>query len=170
MLKRYCMAEAVLWLMGILSAQSASAQNVPATRTDVAELLQLSGAANVGQALAPLIAKQFVAALRQSNPILPDRATTVVTAVVSGYLGNPARTKELFDQIGQVYARTFTPAEIQQLIAFYKTPVGHKLTASLPAITSESAQIGQAWAAKVLPGLREELLTRLRSEGLLPRS
>ena len=157
-------------LLFVQAARPSLSQDISAPRADVAELMRLSGAANVGQALTPLLVKEFVSALRQSNPILPERTTTVVTEVVSGYLGDPTHMKEVTDQIGEVYARAITPAEIQQLIAFYKTPVGRKLAASQPSITSESAQIGQTWAAKMLPALRETLLARLRSEGLLPRS
>jgi hypothetical protein len=157
-------------LSAFLAASAADAQNSPPLRIDVAELMQLSGAANIARELAPLISAQFVSSLRQSNPILPERTTAVVTEVVTGYLSDPARTKDLMDQLEQIYAQTFTATEVRQLIAFYKTPIGRKLTASLPEITSESAQIGQAWAAKMLPGLQEALMTRLRSEGLLPRS
>jgi hypothetical protein len=153
-----------------MALQHGNAEELPTSRDDVVELLKLSGAANVGQELAPLISSQYVAVLRKTNPIVPERTMSVVTDVVTNYLNDPERTKELMVQLEQVYARTFTPKEVQQLIAFYKTPIGRKLTTSLPAITSESAQIGQAWAAKMLPGLRETLLTRLRSEGLLPRS
>lgn len=136
---------------------------------DVRQLLRLSGAANVVQSLAPLISAQFVASLKQSNPILPERTLGVTTDVVTRYLGDPTRKKDLLDQLAQIYERTFTPQEIQQLIAFYKTPIGRKLAASLPAITDASSQVGQAWAAKILPGLREEVLTRLRAEGLIPK-
>lgn len=147
----------------------AAAQDLPAVRPDIAQLLQVSGAGNVVQQIAPLLARQVTGVMRASNPSISDRVVDVVTQVVTSYLTDPNRTHVLMDQIGDVYARTFSPAEIQQLIAFYDTPVGRKLAASLPQITNESAQIGQAWARQMIPGLRQAIGERLRAEGLAPQ-
>lgn len=163
-----CLLATLFWSV-IFSA--VRAENQPQPRdAEVAELMKMMGTASIGKELAPIISSQFITTMRRSNPILPERASAVVTEVVTDYLNDPEHTKSLLDQLKDIYLKTFTPAEMQQLIAFYNTPVGRKLTASLPTITSESAQIGQAWAVQMLPGLREALTTRLRSEGLLPRS
>jgi hypothetical protein len=121
-------------------------------QTDAMELMNVSGAANIARDLAPLIARQLVAAMRRSNSALPERVNPVTTEVVTTYLNDPVRSKELIDQLAAVYLRTFSPVEIKELITFYKTPVGKKLVLSLPTLASQSAQIGQAWARKMMPG------------------
>jgi hypothetical protein len=157
-----------LCLVGILAVQPSRAADAPPPRADVVQLMQISGAGNIVQELAPLISRQITAAMRRANPSVSDRTVQIVTQVATSYMTDPTRTRELIDQIAAVYANTFTPAEIQQLIAFYGTPVGRKLAPSLPQITTESAQIGQAWALRMVPGLREAITARLSAEGLTP--
>lgn len=50
---------------------------------------------------------------------------------------------------------------------FYRSPAGRKLASAMPAISLESATVGQQWMESVLPGLQAELLSRLRSEKLI---
>jgi hypothetical protein len=138
-----------------------------AERSDVTELLRLSGATDIAKELTPFIARQFMLALQQSNRGLSSRAILVINQVVNQYLSDQARADELTSELAPIYEKIFSPAEIKELIAFYGSPVGRKLAASLPEITAQSAQVGQAWATKIMPGLRSEVLGRLRSEGLI---
>lgn len=59
--------------------------------------------------------------------------------------------KDLFDQLAVVYMESFTEAELDEILAFYATPVGQKMTAELPVITEKSMQIGQQWGMKLQP-------------------
>ena len=53
--------------------------------------------------------------------------------------------KVLEEQIGEVYKKHFTSAEIKQLIAFYESPIGKKLVSEQPQIQTESYQLGSEW-------------------------
>ncbi|TVZ25252.1 hypothetical protein JM83_0154 [Gillisia sp. Hel_I_86] len=57
----------------------------------------------------------------------------------------------LFDQLAVVYMESFTEAELDQILDFYATPVGKKMTVELPVITEKSMQIGQMWGMKLQP-------------------
>jgi hypothetical protein len=59
--------------------------------------------------------------------------------------------KDLFDKLAVVYMESFTEAELDEILAFYATPVGQKMTAELPVITEKSMQIGQQWGAQLQP-------------------
>lgn len=59
--------------------------------------------------------------------------------------------KDLFDELAVVYMESFTEAELEEILAFYATPVGQKMTAELPVITEKSMQIGQMWGMKLQP-------------------
>lgn len=67
--------------------------------------------------------------------------------------------EELLSWTGDVYAKHFTRKEIDDLAAFYKTPTGKKLAASLPALTGE---VG----AKMAPVLMTRLPAALKKRGL----
>jgi uncharacterized protein len=150
-----------------LIGNSALASDAPATTADVAELIHLNGAANIAGGLAPLLSSQFVAALRQSNPNLPNRAVSVTNEVIMQYLRDPAQTEQLINALIPIYAHAFSETEVRQLLEFYKTPIGRKLGASFPSISAQSAQVGAMWAERSFPELKVRLVARLRAEGLL---
>jgi hypothetical protein len=56
---------------------------------------------------------------------------------------------ELVDSIAVVYARSFTPKELDALTAFYASPIGRRLRAQQPALITESAAIGQRWGMRI---------------------
>lgn len=60
-------------------------------------------------------------------------------------------TSELYTQIAEIYMESFTEAEIDQILAFYETPVGKKMVATLPEITQKGMELGQAWGMKLQP-------------------
>lgn len=57
--------------------------------------------------------------------------------------------KVLEEQIGEVYKKHFTSAEIKQLIAFYESPIGKKLVSEQPQIQTESYQLGTEWGRQL---------------------
>ena len=72
-----------------------------------------------------------------------------------------AQTGDLISMIAPVYAKHFTEAEIKELIAFYKTPIGKKLVEKLPVITQESYGIGEEWGK----ALSEKVVAKLKAAG-----
>ncbi len=69
-------------------------------------------------------------------------------------------TEELVTLISPVYARHLTSKDLDEIITFYQTPAGRKLSSSQGAITAESMILGQDWGAisgeKVLKKLEEK--------------
>jgi len=63
----------------------------------------------------------------------------------------------LLKQMVALYAEAFTPEELSQLSAFYKTPVGQKSLTALPELTSKGAQLGMQEAQKAQHLLLERL-------------
>jgi len=47
------------------------------------------------------------------------------------------------DEIVALYSETFTIAEIQQLTAFYSTPLGKKALKTMPELSAKGAALGQ---------------------------
>jgi len=48
----------------------------------------------------------------------------------------------------KLYQETYTEAEMKELLAFYKTPIGKKTLEVLPMLTKKSAMIGQQVSMK----------------------
>lgn len=57
-----------------------------------------------------------------------------------------------------IYARHFSKSEIRELIAFYQTPIGKKLSAESPKINQEASlagqEFGRTWAMKFVEKLK----------------
>lgn len=68
-----------------------------------------------------------------------------------------ARQAELESMIAAVYDRHFTADDLRQMLAFYDTPVGKKLLATLPTVTQESMAAGREWGGKLGAAVGEEL-------------
>lgn len=71
------------------------------------------------------------------------REIPAAAAAFGNTFNDPKLMDELVAEIIPLYARHFTAAEIGQIAAFYKTPVGQKMLATMPAVMNESMQIGQ---------------------------
>ena len=70
---------------------------------------------------------------------------------------------DFYDLIIPIYNKYYTLDEINELIAFYNTPLGKKLISTTPIITQESYAAGQNWGRM----LGEQIANELRIEGLL---
>ncbi|MEW7279313.1 DUF2059 domain-containing protein [Aquimarina sp. 2201CG1-2-11] len=68
---------------------------------------------------------------------------------------------ELVHMISPVYAKYLSHDELKQLITFYTSPLGQKVSKSTPLITQESMQIGQEWGRKI----GQEFTERMKKEG-----
>lgn len=85
-----------------------------------------------------LDAAQKKAALEKMSKQLPPALTAV-----DAMFDEPGLIDEMMTETAKLYARHFSAAELRQIGAFYKTPVGAKMVATMPALTSESMQMGQ---------------------------
>lgn len=70
----------------------------------------------------------------------------------------------LIDIVVPIYDKHLTEAEIDELLRFYKTPVGSKFVQTLPAIYQESYEAGAAFGEE----LGQKVYTKLVQSGLIP--
>ncbi len=62
-----------------------------------------------------------------------------------------ASLESLYGQMAQIYTEEFTEAEIDQILAFYNTPVGQKMREITPELTRKGMEIGQQWGQELQP-------------------
>lgn len=55
----------------------------------------------------------------------------------------------LADSIAAIYAHKFSMRELQEITAFYDSPIGRKVVSNQVAIITESSAIGQRWGARL---------------------
>jgi uncharacterized protein len=71
----------------------------------------------------------------------------------------------MVDNVATVYANNFTVAELREIEAFYRQPVGQKLLDKSQVIAQQSAQVGQDASRKAADDLRKRLTEALRQKG-----
>jgi uncharacterized protein len=126
------------------------------------ELVVTMRAADQLKALFPIIMQQLKPAIVQGRPQVEKDYDAIMPTLVDGML---ARSDELVDLMAAVYARNFTAAEIRQVIAFYRGPVGQKFLEKMPAIAQESMAAGQQWGQTVAGEMRGRIIEELRKRG-----
>jgi hypothetical protein len=154
-------------LVAIACCRLASGDAPPLTETTASEikmLLRLNGSADLATQLGPAMGQVAVGNLRKTNPGLSAHTQTAVYTAVEKYVREQADQDSLIDLLVPVYAKYLTKHDIDQLILFYQSPVGKKLASVTPAISFESAKVGQQWAESLAPGLQTKLAEVLKNE------
>lgn len=147
----------------LLYGGPAAAQTPPPDALAAAkELVVTMRAADQLKNLFPIIMQQLKPAIVQGRPQVEKDYDAIMPALVEGML---ARSGELIDLMADVYARNFTAAEIRQISAFYRGPVGQKFLEKMPAITQESMSAGQKWGQTVAGEMRGRIIEELRKRG-----
>lgn len=125
----------------VLTVSAVGAQQQPsrpvdaATATAVRKLLAATGATKL--MLGNL--ETMIASQRQNNPQIPP-------AFWDAFLAHARRdTTHLIDLLVPIYASHLTQSELEELLRFYNSPIGQRLTAVQPDIFKESMAAGESW-------------------------
>jgi len=141
-------ALAILFLV----ATSAFAADIPPKKKQaIRTLLELTGMAKVADQMIGQMFEQFA----KGAPSVPPEAWQ--------RLKKKMRADELIVLIMPVYDKYYTQEDLDGMIAFYRTPVGQKVIATLPDVSREGFNVGQEWGRRK----GEEVVRELRKEGLL---
>jgi hypothetical protein len=136
----------------------AQAQQAPllarpsAEEVKVRELLRLTGSVNVGLQMRDRILDTF----KKTMPQVP-------ADVWEGFRAE-ADPRELEDAVVPLYLASFTAGELDEMLAFYHSPVGEKLLRKQPEIFRASNDAGRKWATDLTYRLR----ARLTEKGFPP--
>ena len=140
-----------LVIMLLAPCGSALGRSAPSAekQEDIRRLMEVMGAGQMGLQMM----NQMLGPMKEMMPEVPEEIWTRFIAKV-----DPGELTEL---IVPIYAEYFTHDEIKGLLAFYRTPLGKKVIATMPAIMQESMVAGQKWGEQ----LAQEVVDELKAEG-----
>ena len=143
---------------------SAVAQSPPPEALAAAkELVMAARAADQIKMMAPLMAQSLRPAIVQGRS--PEFARDY-DAILPGVLDRAmSRLDDLVDVIAVIYAKNFTLADLKEITAFYKSPIGQKMLERQPIIAQQSMAAGQAFARALMDDIRPRLIEELRKKG-----
>jgi hypothetical protein len=88
---------------------------------------------------------------------LPAEAIAEVREAADRFFDQTLNDPQMNVEVAKIYQNNFTAAEIEQLLAFYKTPLGRKTLETLPKVMTESSQVGQKLAVKHQAEFQKEM-------------
>ena len=146
-------ALALVGFSSVADAQQASAVAVQTAK----EIVKVTGATTLFTPLIPGVIEQAKNLFLQQNPALSKDLNEIAVQMRADLA---PRFDELTAEVAKLYAAHFTEAELKDLLAFYKTPVGMKLIAEQPKVGEEGLKFAQDWANQ----LSDQVIGRMRDE------
>ncbi|MCF0063471.1 DUF2059 domain-containing protein [Dyadobacter chenwenxiniae] len=125
-----------------------NAQGNPEYKAKLKKMFEVSGSE-----------KSYKVAIEQMFTMFKQQKTTVPDSIWQQFQGEFLKTSldDLVNMLEPVYSKSLSQDDLQQLIAFYQTPIGVKYAAKTPAIMQESMQVGQQWGMKIANEFQEKL-------------
>ncbi len=143
-------AIAVALVVAIATPRVGAADDEAAKEAKVRKLLEITGAAKMGDQVMTAMIDNF-----RRDPRLPP-----------GFLDKfkeLAKPDEMIEKIIPLYLKHFDEKTIDAAIAFYETPEGQAMLKAQPQVVQESMQIGQAWGEELARKAFEELQRERRA-------
>lgn len=138
------------------AASLASAQNVgdgdKEYKDALGKMMKSSGATAAIDVMIP----QIVEMMKQTAPNAPQSLWDSFVEKCKSKFGD-----KLVELYVPIYKKYMTLDDLNQLIAFYETPIGKKMSTTSPKIMVEGMQIGQKLGMEIA----NELQTELKSKG-----
>jgi hypothetical protein len=122
----------IILLGAFVMAFAVQAQDNATFKNDAIELIRATG-----------VDSAFDDAIAQIGTNVADEKKEAYTKEANGTLS------ALYSAMADLYVKEFTHAEVKELIAFYKTDLGKKLSLKQSVISQKAVSIGQHWGFDV---------------------
>lgn len=135
----------------------------PARVAAAKELLAATGAAKQFDVAVPLITQQLENAFVNFKPDHAAEIKEVFRLIPEKF---SQRKEELLNEVAQAYADKLTADEINEIVKFYKTPIGAKFVQLQPDLLQQTMKLGQAWSRKIGQEIEQEVRKTLKDRGV----
>jgi len=139
----------------VVAGAQASSKIDPQKEASIRELMNATGAKDLGKQLVQAGMEQFRSSVEDSQPNNP-RAKQFVDAFVSKFQRH-FDPNSLTETIIPIYDKYFTSEDLNGLLAYYRSPLGQRMLKVLPEVTRESQAAGFALGQKAAQEAMEEL-------------
>jgi hypothetical protein len=134
--------------------QAASAID-PQKEARIRELMEVTGAKNLGRQLIDAGMEQFRGSVQESQPNNP-RAKQFVDAFVARFQKH-FDPNSLNEQMIPIYDKYLTTEDVKGLLDYYRSPLGQRMLKAMPEVTRDSQAAGFALGQKAAQETMEEL-------------
>lgn len=145
----------ILTFLALALAAALPLQTAPASAS-ATELVALTLPAS---AFEKTFIEAFEVSLSQMG--LPEDKAKQVRAAALKLAKKVSSDEQLGIRMATVYTEIYTEAEIQELLTFYKTPIGKKSIEVMPVVFQKSALIGEELTQKHMADFQAEMISIL---------
>jgi len=124
--------------------------------------VDLTNKAQIFEAIGAMTAQQTSELLVKQNPGIETVINDTIGKVLESRRGKGG---DLYDQIARVYAVLYTPEELQQIVAFYESPVGQKVADNAQAANQDVQKIMQIYTHNFGTEFVREVKSQLKAAG-----
>lgn len=138
------MKKSLLILSFCILSLSANAQTNSKSQK-IKQLLELTGSGK----MAIQMMNQMMGTLKSSHSKAGDEFWE--------NLKKEIKAEDIENMIIPIYDKYYTESDIEQLIAFYGSPIGKKMIATMPQVMQESMIVGQTWGKEIIEKIKTKL-------------
>ena len=128
------------------------------------QVVQAFGIQQVADAAMGGLRMVLVQSLAARNKQPQDKVAGIVDEVLVPDLR--ALEPQFVSSVAVSYGHAFTADELQQILAFYRTPTGAKLAALIPSLTQQMVLSGHAWIEQAATQVLQADAGKLSAQGL----
>ncbi len=163
MITRFAAAAVLAFSLAFGAAAPAVSQEIPPEQLALArKFVDLTNKAQIYEAIMVMTAQRTSQLLTQSNP---EIATQINDTIGKSLEARRGKNDELFNQIARIYAVTYTTDELQQIVAFYETPVGQKLADNAMSVNQDVSKVMQIYTSNFGTEFVREVRAALKAAG-----
>jgi hypothetical protein len=152
-------------VVGLVLATAARAQEPdPAALAKAKEFIAAAHSVRLADQMLTLMEKPLSQLIEKVNPGRGQEIADLLREKL--FPAMRERLPEFTDLASHVYAKHFTAADLDQLIAFYDSPIGKKLLAEQPAMLAEMNAVAQAWGQNLAMDVMRKLAPEFQKRGL----
>ncbi|MFL9831472.1 DUF2059 domain-containing protein [Flavobacterium sp. ST-87] len=146
------MKKSLLILSFCILSLSANAQNTSKTEK-INQLMELMGSGKMAIQMMNQMMESFKSSYSKVNDTFWEDFKKEIKA------------EDITNMIIPIYDKYYTESDIDQLIAFYNSPIGKKMIATMPQVMQESMVAGQAWGKQI----SEKVIAKLKEKDNLEK-
>lgn len=125
----------------------------------VSELLEVTNASQFGEYMVETTLARIKDDLRRLRPEAPPRAEEIVEQEFRR--AYEARETDLVAPVMRLYAEGLTAAELEQVLRYYRSPLGQKAIATAPAMLAAGMWVGHTLSSRAASHGYERALARI---------
>lgn len=154
-----------LVLATVLSLAAAGVGTVPAAAQELSpehlavarEYIDLTDQSGIYEVALLETAVETMRTIVSQNPEIMEPVDDAISKTLESYR---SRKGELLDQFARVYALNFTIEELEEIVAFYQSPVGSKLAKANATLNDSLQAVMQVFEVN----LKSEFFAKVRAE------